>query len=106
MFVLVSQEGEIDMIFLSDIVTFRTSSKGRCLQLLQYFYREKITQMHPGEIIWPVDGFVGENLSCSTLETTGPFLQVTQRKTKPLLQNKAPFRSLNIEIQNVDNFFL
>ena len=46
--------------------------------------------MHPGEILWPLDGFVEENLSDFC------------KKSIPQLQNKAQFRSLNIKVQNVD----
>ena len=74
--------------------------------------------MHPGEILWPLDGFVGENLSDSTArEKSKPqtakqfFSQKRPRlqrpfysfyRSKPLLLNKAQFRSLNIKVQNVD----
>ena len=77
--------------------------------------------MHPGEILWPLDGFVGENLSDSTArEKSKPQLQNKAQsngsqkrprlqrpfysfyRSKPLLLKKAQFRSLNIKVQNVD----
>ena len=41
--------------------------------LAGFLQGEKITEMHPGEILWPLDGFVGANLSAASQLDVRPF---------------------------------